>query len=227
MFVHHLPRLATDSGPSDLIHLVEIALDDDPRQGLPPALLGQLTQCPVLIFSQADGALPRSLALWAQWIYEHLPTLMPFWGIELEQPCSPRELQGLLQKLHRAETFAARLYQLSPDPYLRLSLRPFILSSCDNHPDYWLELDELLPVLRQCRSPHQLQAPHPCQALPHVFKGGDYPLEEPLLEQLAALFVERPKELLFTNIRDQERFCRLCDLPPPPRRPVLGRATLP
>ena len=210
----HLPDLSQAPKGNGLVGTVEVDLDKWPQVGLSDGQIARLSQCPVFLFQSSDRAPWDKVRAWGRWQKKALPRLMPFWGVRAEQPFSLRELQGALAELHDADSYQARLYALAPDAYLRLSCRPFILSTCAGNADFWLEANEMLPVIRMTRTTPLVEATGPLSRLP-VFWKTSRPVTQDTLATLAALFRGREAELLFSSCENQRRWARLCDLPEP------------
>ncbi len=214
IFPLHLPELSFSQAERGLIGTVEVDLDKWPQAGLSDRQIRRLSQCPVFLLHSSERIPWEKVRAWGRWQKKALPRLMPFWGVRAERPFSLRELQGTLAELHDAGSYQARLYALAPDAYLRLSCRPFILSSCATDPDFWLEANEILPVIRMTRTTPLTEATGLLLRLP-VFWKTSHPVAQDTLATLAALFRGREAELLFSSYENQRRWARLCDLPEP------------
>jgi hypothetical protein len=193
----HLPDLGTALDHQGPLRRVEIDLGRQRTAGLTAATLRRLAHNPVLLFQLPPRVPWPRLIAWADWLKTSLPDLMPFIGLKTDRPFSLLGLKQLLGRLHDPESTQARLWSLSPDPYLRLSCRPFVLSRCQGLPDFWLEANQVLPVIRIVAELHQLDMPHPLGALPILL---DTPrtLAPVVLSRLADRFRDRQDELLFS-----------------------------
>ncbi len=225
LYPQHLPDLTPGEGPYDLIGLVEIRQGSG--VGLPPSLLGRLAQCPVFLFcfGQKEPDWPRVLA-WAQWQRKVVPDLLPFWGFEVDAEFSISGLESILRHLHDQGSYQAGLWSFCPDPYLRLSCRPFVLSPCRGEPGFWLELDRLVPVIRVTEGLPVFPEEDPLKKLP-VFWRTSQLLDPKLLRIALGGFLGREEELLFSRWENAVSWARVTGLPLPPGRPRMGRTRLP
>lgn len=224
----HLPDLSPQQGLCDLIGLVEI---HDQTRGNPPGLslrhMENLAQCPVFLFKSQGEEPPWGLmARWAAWQKRFMPELLCFWGLEAKKRFFLGALEKLLKQLHDPGSYQAGLWSLCPDDYLRLSCRPFVLSTCREDPGFWLEVNQLLPVIRIVQ-----ELPFPLEdgalgRLPVLWETQRLlPLRT--LKALRPVFQGREEELLFSRRENVLSWARITGLPLPPGRPRMGRIRLP
>jgi radical SAM superfamily enzyme YgiQ (UPF0313 family) len=228
VFPLHLPHLAVrQDGPFDLAQVVDVDIRQGLiRVGLHGSEMERLAQCPVFLFVCGDGPVPWDLIRkWAQWQRRELPHLLPFWGIEVERPFSIQELEITLDIFHEAESFQAGLWSFSPDPYRRLSCRPFVLSSCMGEPSFWLQLNEVVPVIRRVRTIPLRGRAGALWPLAVLWDTRER-IEASLLRSLLDAFEDREKELLFSEPENARTWSELTGLPRPPDGVRLGRVKL-
>lgn len=224
----HLPDLSPQEGPFDLIGLVDI--QDQGRgtpTGLPIHVMENLSHCPVFLFRSSGEEPPWSLiARWAAWQKRFMPDLLPFWGVEATSRFSLKSLEKLLAELHDPGSYQAGLWSLCPDDYLRLSCRPFLLSMCQRDEGFWLEANQLLPVIRLVRERPFFPDGEALARLPVLW---DTPklITPKVLVALRPSFQGREEELLFSRWENVVSWARITGLPLPPGRPKMGRVRLP
>lgn len=224
LYPQHLPDLTPTQGPHDLIGLVEIRSDN--HVGLPLALLERLAQCPVFLFLFGGKDPDWSLVMaWGRWQRKVVPDLLPFWGFQVDGRFSVQGLQSSLGELHDQGSYQAGLWSLCPDPYLRLSCRPFVLSPCGGEPDFWLELDRLLPVIRVTEGLPVFPEEDPLRKLPVLWRTSRL-LDTKVLRAVLPKFLGREEELLFSRWENARRWAHLTGLPIPPDRPRMGKVVL-
>lgn len=197
----HLADLSRRGGP--LAEVVELDLN---APSIDQALLDRLGQCPAFLLS-AQGAFPwDKLGACVRMLGERAPTLWPFLGLLVDVPFRLEELTRALQVLHNPEAFAARAHSLATEPYCRLSTRPFFLSRCHGPAEFWLEANQVIPVIR--RTDHLPDERDPLLALPHLWEGErTFWTEE--LHRALSLFRGREDELLFDAPERRDRFLEL------------------
>jgi len=224
----HLPDLSPQEGPYDLIGLVEI--QDRGRGkpvGLPLQFMENLSHSPVFLFRSSGGEPPWSLiARWAAWQKRFLPELLPFWGVEATNRFSLKSLEKLLSELHDPKSYQAGLWSLCPDDYLRLSCRPFLLSMCQEQEEFWLEANQLLPVIRLMRERPFFPDGEALARLPVLWETRKL-LTPRILKALWPSFQGREEELLFSRWENAVSWARVTGLTLPPGRPRMGRVRLP
>ncbi len=224
----HLPDLSPSEGPFDLIGLVEIhEQQGGSLPGLAPELMDSLAQSPVFLFRSGSHEPPWSLiSQWGQWQKKFLPDLLPFWGMEAQRRFPLRNLQKLLKELHDPGSYQAGLWSLCPDDYLRLSCRPFLLSRCDEDPAFWLELDQLIPVIRVVHQMPFFQDRDPLRKLPVLWETPRL-ISRKILQALQPLFQGREEELLFSRKENTIAWAAITGISLPPGKPRMGRVRLP
>jgi hypothetical protein len=224
----HLPDLSPQEGPHELIGLVEIRQKSQKiPPGLPRHLMESLSQSPVFLF-RCDGQEPpwAHIAGWARWQKQTVPDLLPFWGLEARGRFSIRALEELLVQLHDPESYQTGLWSLCPEPYLRLSCRPFVLSQCKGDPDFWLDVNQVLPVVRISPGVPMSLDGEPLGKLPVLWDTTSL-LSRKILEAVRPGFQGREEELLFSRWENAVSWARITGLPLPPGRPRMGRVLLP
>jgi radical SAM superfamily enzyme YgiQ (UPF0313 family) len=226
IFPLHLPDFTPEESGEGLIGFLEIDAHRTRPAGLKPAELPRLAQCPVFLFHLPETIPWDLLDAWAAWQHKTIPTLLPFFGIAAESPFSIPKLIEFLNKLHLADSYAARLWSLAPDPYLRLSCRPFVLSLGTGDPSFWLQVHRYLPVIRRLTSPEEIRPTHPLHPLFHLLDTR-VELESSGLHALRDCFRDREEDLLFSNRKNAGAWARLVGLPPPLPEGAVVRTRIP
>jgi hypothetical protein len=223
----HLPDLTPREGPHELVGVVEVDLGRHGPVGLDTETVHRLIQCPVILFEWKGSSPPWDrIRAWGAWQKELLPHILPFWGLRAESKFSVFQLEKTLGALHDPDSYQAGVWSLCPDPYLRLSCRPFVLSSCPGDPGFWKELHEILPVIRITSGPPVPEQAPFLKRLPVLW---DTPkvLGRRILSALAPAFAGREEELLFSCRENGQSWAALTGLPLPPRGLAMGRIRVP
>jgi hypothetical protein len=220
VFPLHLPDLTPKDSAGGLVGLVDVELAAGGRVGLGQDVSGRLAQCPVFLFHAGEGELPwEAMRAWGAWQRRHLPTLMPFWGIRTERPFSLAELAETIRALHEPQAYQSGVWSLAPDPYLRLSCRPFVLSSCPGDPGFWLRVNDLVPVIRHTDRLPVGGRDDPLGRLPVLWETRGA-LGRRILASVQPAFHGREEELLFSRRENARAWAELTGLPsPPPGQP--------
>ena len=224
----HLPEFASQGEGWDLIGVVEIPPDETPEPGLPEQVLRRLAQCPVFLFREGKKGLPWEKVIhWALWQRANIPDILPFWVLELNSPFPQEELIQVLPALHDPSTYQARLWNLCPDPYLRMSSRPFVLSTCKGQEEFWMDINSTVPVIRLVREPgFWSRERDPLRNFPVLWET-DSLIRPILLRELRGLFQGREEELLFTRWENTVSWAMVTGMELPLTRPRFGRIRLP
>lgn len=224
----HFPDFAARRENFDLVGVLEIPFHGDIRISIPEEVLGSLTQCPVFLFVGGEAKPQWEIVKkWARWQRDNLPDLLPFFVMQIDFPFAKEELEEILQEFHEPFSYQARLWNLCPDPYLRLSSRPFILSRCLGPEEFWLELNSIVPVIRLVREPESLRFEgDPLGILPVLWQT-EATISRGILKGLMPMFKGREEELLFTRWENALSWARLTGAKLPLTRPAFGRVCLP
>ncbi len=224
----HLPDFTSQKEGWDLVGVVEIPLNETPEPGLPEEVLRRLAQCPVFLFREGKKGNPwEKVKHWALWQRANLPDILPLWVLELHSPFSQDELIEVLRALHDPSSYQARLWNLCPDPYLRLSSRPFVLSACQGSEEFWKEINSIVPVIRLVREPGFWSPQSDSLKNLPVLWETDSLIPPTLLRELRGLFQGREEELLFTRWENRVCWAMLTGIELPLTRPRFGRIRLP
>lgn len=225
----HLPDFSANSEPQDgLLSLIEVLGEPTQRVGLEAEDLARLAQAPVFLFREGtDGPMWEEVRKWAKWQRDTIPDLMPFWAIEANQPFSLEELTRVLPDLHEPDSYQARNWKVAPDPYLRMSSRPCIISRCKGPPQFWLEVHQhWVPVIRVSEDPPFPKPDDPLKGLPvlwDTFKK----VPRTILRSLARVFQGREEELLFSTRDNLTTWAEVVGLQVPLTKPAFARLTVP
>lgn len=199
VFPLHYPDLGAPQKQEMLLRQVEIDLTRKQRVGLPEAQVLRLAQCPVFLFHLPHPIPWEQLQAWGQWQRERLPNILAFFGLKIEQPFSKSALLATLGALHNPSCYQARLNDLAPDAYLRLSCRPFVLSSCKNgNSSFWLEVHRIVPVIRISDEPPWPEKAGALAGLP-VLWDTQARIDEETLARFLTVYRGREDDLLFSR----------------------------